>query len=172
MSHLGEQPPECYVQDTAALNASCPKPTDLHGLFLGVSGVNKPGLEQSGPETEGAKAELTQVLSVYSYMVWQIVTIFNADCDHGNRNYYIYRAAIEQPWQVISYDMDWGWGDCYMPWTPGPQKGDFGCNCDAANNHHDAGDYPLFAVFKVPMTFASFIAFALFILSVCESSEK
>ena len=79
---LGDQPPECYVQDTAALNASCPKPADLHELFYAVSKVNDPGSEE-----ERATAKLLQVLNVSSYMVWQMVTVFNADCDHGNRNY-------------------------------------------------------------------------------------
>ena len=80
--HLGYQPAECYVQDTAALNASCPRPTDLYDLFYAVSVANDPG-----DKPERAKAKLLQALNVSSYMVWQMVTIFNADCDHGGRNY-------------------------------------------------------------------------------------
>ena len=74
------QPPECFVQETAALNATCPKPTDLYGLFHAVAAAKNAG----GGNAEQAKAKLLQALNVTSYMVWQAVTIFNADCDHGD----------------------------------------------------------------------------------------
>ena len=72
--HLGEQPAACYVQDTAALNVSCPAPSDLHELATAVTHAKD-------------KTELARVLNVSSYLVWQMVTKFVYDCDHGNRNY-------------------------------------------------------------------------------------
>ena len=155
---LGPQPPECSVQETAALNATCPEPTDLFPLFHAISVAKN----QDGNSAQ-AKAKLLQALNVTSYMVWQMVTIFNADCDHGGRNYYIYKPKDQQPWNVISYDMDWGWGACYMPWTPGPSHRNIGCNCDALNDH-GSSDLNLY-FFTIPLTFSSFVAFVLFHLS-------
>lgn len=93
---LGEQPAECYEQDTAALNASCPRPTDLHELFDAVAQATDAG------DQVKAKAELAAVLNVTSYMVWQLVTNFLDEGDHGWHNYYLYRPDFGQPWQVIN----------------------------------------------------------------------
>ena len=53
-----------------------------------------------------------------------------------------------------------------MPWLPSPGHKNVGCNCDAVNDHGSSDlDLGGLGLFKIPLTFSSFVAFALFFLS-------
>jgi hypothetical protein len=108
-ARLGEQPAACYVQETTALNQSCPAPTDLYELFHAVSEAAT--LRGAGESNVAqAKVDLAARLNITTFLVWNVLTNFIDECDHGGHNYYLYRPASGEPWSVINYDMDWGWG--------------------------------------------------------------
>jgi hypothetical protein len=73
---LGAQPAACYAQDTAALNRSCPAPSDLHELFQAVDTASKPSHGTDAKAAAQSKLELSTVLNITSYLVWQMVTNF------------------------------------------------------------------------------------------------
>ena len=70
---------EAVIRRAVVTRLVCQETERLHRRGDDFFVDDSPILEES--------AKLLQVLNVSSYMVWQMVTIVNADCDHGMRNY-------------------------------------------------------------------------------------